>query len=94
MKKKYAAHDEGIFALESNLNKRSDKSVPTDFIIKLMWLVLTLNTFEWKGKLFTQKTGTAIGTRSAPTFAGIFMGMLEKIILETIFSICSMMPNT
>ena len=75
-------HDEGIFALETSLDKRSDRTVPTDYIIKLMWLVLTLNTFEWKGKLFTQKTGTAIGTRSAPTFAGLFMGMLEKIMLE------------
>ena len=47
-----------------------------------MWLVLTFNMFEWKGKQFAQKTGTAIGTRSAPTFADLFMGMLEKIMLE------------
>ena len=48
----------------------------------LMKLVLTLNTFEWDGKLYNQRHGTAIGTRSAPTFSGIFMGCLEENMLQ------------
>ena len=41
-----------------------------------------MNTFIWDGKLYTQREGTAIGTRAAPTFAGLFMGDLEEAMLE------------
>ena len=47
-----------------------------------MRLVLTLNTFEWDNKLYTQKDGTSIGTRAAPSFAGKFMGELEEKALQ------------
>ena len=47
-----------------------------------MRLVLTKNTFVWDGRYYTQQDGTAIGTRAAPTFAGLFMGNLETRLLE------------
>ena len=75
-------HEEGLENLESALNKRHDKSVPTTYIVMLMKLVLTLNTFEWDSKLYNQRHGTAIGTRAAPTFSGIFMGNLEERLLQ------------
>ena len=46
-----------------------------------MKLVLTMNTFEWDRNLYMQVMGTAIGTRSAPTFCGLFMGELEEKLL-------------
>ena len=64
-----------------------DRPVPTSFLLKLMRYVLTMNTFVWDGKLYTQTHGTAIGTRSAPTFCGIFMGDLEKKMLESWLSL-------
>ena len=70
-------HEEGLASLRKALDGRVDKSVPTDFLVMLMRMVLTKNTFEWDRKLFIQKDGTAIGTRAAPTYAGIFMGELE-----------------
>ena len=76
-------HEEGLTYLERALDRRTDKSVPTDFLIRLMRLVLTKNTFEWDRKLFIQKDGTAIGTRAAPTYAGLFMGGLEADICTT-----------
>lgn len=47
-----------------------------------MRLVLTMNTFEWDRKLYTQRDGTSIGTRAAPTFAGLFVGGLEANALQ------------
>ena len=56
--------------------------VPTNFIFKLMILVLGANFYEFDGELYKQKDGTAIGTRAAPTFANLFMGEWEKTLLE------------
>ena len=46
-------------------------------------MVLKSNTFEWDKKLFLQILGTAIGTRSAPTFCGLYVGELEQEILDS-----------
>ena len=40
-----------------------------------------MNTFEWDRNLYSQVSGTAIETRAAPTFFGVFMGDLEEMIL-------------
>ena len=76
-------HKEGLDSLENGLDKRTDKTVPTSFLVFLMKLVLTRNTFEWDKKLFLQVFGTAIGTRAAPTFCGLFLGDLEEDLLNT-----------
>ena len=68
--------------LDRALERRVDKSTPTAFLVMLMRLVLTMNTFVWDTKLFKQIMGTAIGTRSAPTFCGLFMGELEEKMLQ------------
>ena len=73
-------HQEGLQSLEKALDQRSEKLVPTSFLLKLMKHVLTMNTFVWDTKLYIQTHGTAIGTKSAPTFCGLFMGDLEKSI--------------
>ena len=41
-----------------------------------------MNTFEWDKKLYRQIMGTAIGTRAAPTFCGLFMEELEERLLS------------
>ena len=70
--------EEGLNYLEKGLNSRLDQSVPSDFLVDLKRLVLTMNTFEWDKKLYTQQDGTSIGTRAAPTLAGLFVGGLEE----------------
>ena len=47
--------------------------IPTDDIVNLAELVLRNNIFEFDGKHFLQKRGTAIGTRMTPAYANIFM---------------------
>ena len=74
--------EEGLTSLERALDRRADKSIPTAYLVLLMRLVLAMNTFVWDSKLFKQIMGTAIGTRSAPTFCGLFMGDLEEKMLQ------------
>nr|KAG5702109.1 hypothetical protein BaRGS_010375 [Batillaria attramentaria] len=40
-------------------------------------LVLTLNTFEFNGEIFSQISGVAMGTKMGPSYACLFMGYLE-----------------
>ena len=65
--------DEGIKATHEALDRRKDKSVPTDFIIKLLELLTKWNIFEFNGKYFQQLEGTAMGQTHAPDYDGIFM---------------------
>ena len=75
--------EEGLVALQAVGERRSDKSVRTDFLIRLMTVVLGSNIFEFRDKLYLQREGTAIGTRADPTFANLFMGWWEnKMQLE------------
>lgn len=76
--------NEAISTMSAMLDTRSPslkKTVPTSFLVQLLTLVLTLNIFTFDGKLFQQLLGVAMGTRSAPSIANIFMGSIEKQIL-------------
>ena len=64
--------EEGVEAFRTELEKREDKSIPTDFIIKHLRLVLECNVFELNEEFWIQLLGTAMGTRVAPTYANIF----------------------
>ena len=48
--------DEGLDTFERAMEKRPDKSVPTSYLMKLMQLVLKINTFVWDKKLYVQRT--------------------------------------
>ena len=74
---------QGIKIFESFLNMRSDKSVPTSFLIILLTLVLTCNILVFNNEYYLQLIGTAMGTRVAPTFACLFMGHIEKFMLKS-----------
>ena len=74
--------EEGLEAFKEELDKREDKAIPTEFILKLLKLVLESNIFEFDREFFIQLLGTAMGTRVAPTYANLFMAKLEKFMLE------------
>ena len=74
--------EEGLVSLRGALDRRPDQSVSTEYLVKMMRVVLTMNTFEWDKKLYRQVVGTAIGTQAAPTFCGLFMGDLEERLLS------------
>ena len=45
-------------------------------------MVLKSNNFQFNGKHYVQKLGTAIGTRKALSYANIFMDKLESCLLR------------
>ena len=67
---------QGIEIFEAFLNNRTDKSIPTDFLISLLTLVLKCNVLVFNSQHYLQLIGTAMGTRVAPTFACLFMGCI------------------
>ena len=55
----------------------------TKHIIDLAKLVLELNAFQFEDGFYLQVHGTAMGTRMAPSYANIFMGVFEELMLAT-----------
>ena len=77
--------EEALQRMEEALETRPEcqkQKVPTKFLITLLHLVLSLNIFTFNENLYKQLWGVAMGTRCAPTVANIFMGHIEKKILD------------
>ena len=65
--------DQGLIAAKKALDGRADQSIPTDFIISLLEVILKFNVFEFNKELFIQVIGTAMGAIPAVSYANIFM---------------------
>ena len=76
-------HEDGLEALKIALDGRENKTISTESLLELTKCVLENNVFEHDGKVYRQKQGTAIGTKMAPSYAIIFMSLLEERLLET-----------
>ena len=68
------------------METRKNKKIPSDFIIKLMKVILEQNIFEFHNALWKQKIRAAMGSRPIPHYANIFMADIDKTI-EDIASI-------
>ena len=66
-------HNDGIQALEEALKERKKQIIPSDFLSKLMELILKNNIFEFNEDLYKQLIGAAMGTPPAPSYANIYM---------------------
>lgn len=75
-------NEEGISAMKMFLENRRDKRVSTQSLQDLTELVLTNNIFDFNGKIYRQKRGTAMGTKMAPPYAILFMAALEESFLK------------
>ena len=64
------------------METRKDKSIPSDFLLKLLDCVLKYNIFEFSDSLYIQRIGTAMGTRAAPNVADIFMSFIDEEIIR------------
>ena len=78
-------HDEGLQAVkeallawDSTLDEGKKLGDLKNDIVDFTEIVRKNNNFEFDGKHFVQKLGTAIGTRMAPSYANIFMDKLER----------------
>ena len=52
-------------------------------ILKFSELVLNSNQFKFLGQHYLQTSGTAMGTKMAPAYANLVMGVLEKQMLSS-----------
>ena len=59
----------------------SNKNYPGNESLKE--LVLSSNQFKFLGQHYLQMSGTAMGTKMAPSYANLFMGVLEKQMLSS-----------
>ena len=71
-------HRDGLKACQVALDRRDSCDQPTTSIVNLDNLVLELNAFHSEANFFLQVHGTAVGTHMAPSYANVFMGILEE----------------
>ena len=76
-------NDEGLQAVEEELEKGSVKTTPSFTIAMLMKLILISNNVVFNGLKYLQKKGVATRTKSAPNFANVFMKHFEKSLFTT-----------
>ena len=76
-------HSSGLNSLRKGLEKRVNKQIPTNDLVKMTKLVLSNNYFEFSEKVFQQILGTAIGTKFAPPHVCIYMEEGETEFLQT-----------
>ena len=74
--------EDGLQAFAKVMEGRQDKTVPTWFLVKLMKFVAESSIFVFDSELFLQLLGVAMGSRSSPTFACLFVGFLEMVMLQ------------
>ena len=73
--------DEGLQAFAKKMEEREDKKIPTWFLVKLMKFIAESSVFVFDTELFIQLLGVAMGSRSSPTFACLFVGILEFVMV-------------
>ena len=63
------------------MRKYREKKANT--ILEFSELVLNSNQFKFLGQHYLQMSGTAMGTKMAPSYANLFMSVLEKQMLSS-----------
>ena len=76
-------HEAGLKSLKEALDRRREKKISTEDLVKMAEFVLKNNYFEFDRSVYQQVSGTAIATKFAPPYACIFMDRLENSFLET-----------
>ena len=65
---------------------KDNPPIPTHYLREMLRLILKENSFQFNGKHYLQTHGTAMGTKTAVSFANIFMAHIETTILSrTVF---------
>ena len=70
-------HETRLQALKEVLERRKDKKISTNDLVKMLAFVLKSNYFEFNGEVRHQISGTGVGTKLALTYASIFMDEIE-----------------
>ena len=76
--------EEGIQHSREALNKRTNPSLSTEFIFRLLEIVLSETIFQFSFKKYKQNVGKSMGSNTAPNFADIFMANIDNNIWKII----------
>lgn len=81
------SHDLGYKAIKYWLNEYYDHSnrIPAKLILEGCKLILENNCFEFNNEYFVQTSGTAMGTKFAPSYATLVLGYLEQNLYNQIY---------
>ena len=74
--------EEGTEACLSQLMSENRMPLPQNILKQMFDYVLKYNVFRFYNNCYKQIRGTAMGTRMAPAYAGIFMSKLEEEFLS------------
>ena len=69
-------------ACRESLDQRMNPTIPTEKILEMIDVVLENNNFQFGDQNYTQKEGTAIGSRLGMHYASTYMGKWESELLE------------
>ena len=76
-------HKEGLEALKKTLHNEKILRKKANTILEFSELVLNSKQFKFLGQHYLQMSGAAMGTKMAPSYANLFMGVLEKQMLSS-----------
>ena len=65
---------------------KNNPPIPTKYLREMLRLILKENSFQFNGRHYLQTHGTAMGTKTAVSFANIFMAKIETEILSKVVS--------
>ena len=75
-------HDDRLANLRNALLEHSIATLTITSICDMNELVLRRNVFEFNKEYFIQTSGTAIGTKLAPSYANLFSPIFERDLLD------------
>ena len=78
-------HNEGLQSIKELLAIHIHSNIlpHNSYITELLEVVLTNNYFDFNGKHYHQVSGTAMGTKLAPSYANLFMTKSEENHVHT-----------
>ena len=76
-------HPLGLKCIAKKLRDTPDFSFPRNKLLQALKLVLTCNNFEFNGEQYLQVSGVSMGTKCAPTYANLVLGVIENDFLAS-----------
>ena len=70
--------EESLDIMEKEFFPKTKCGIPSNYLRRILELILKCNNFQFNRKNFLQVNGTAMGTRVAPTYANLFMAHFEE----------------
>lgn len=76
---------EGAQATEHALNERENQSIPREYILSMLKIILKNNIFTFNEKYYILEEGTSMGPMDAPHYTDIFMSRNIDPHIEELF---------